>query len=121
MLPPINLSRHWQASTDGAAWQSLSALADWPPPPLTLTEAVYLRRSVMLTPLDGCVRYWLHLEVAPAGTEVIVNGWRVGVTNGGSFRANVTDQVALDDNLIELVVRQPGAFGHVYLQAVPCE
>lgn len=120
-LPPIILNCRWQYSTDGAAWFPLSALTHWPPPLLTLSGTVFLRRSVFLTPADICARYWLALETAPAGTEVFVNGWRVGTTDGTPFRANVTDQVTLDDNVIELTVRQPGAFGQVVLQAEPCE
>ena len=118
-LPPIVLSQ-WQYSTDKAVWRTLSTLADWPQQTLSTADKVYLRHSVYLSPTDFCVRYLLHLEAAPKNTQVYVNGWQVGTTGGESFRANVTDQVALDDNLIELTVCQPGTFGRVYLQAVPC-
>lgn len=119
-LSSIPLDHDWQYSIGGSVWHDLPALTDWPPP-ASMDGSLHLRHSVYLSPTDFCVRYLLVLESAPAATDVLVNGWQVGTTRGDSFCANVTDQVALEENVMLLKVTQAGAFGHVYLQAVPCE
>lgn len=122
-LPPIVLNTHWRFSLDdsGSLWQALPRLADWPQQRLSSAGALRLRRVVSLSPAGFCVRYLLVIASAPENTVVYVNGWRVGITHPDvHFQANVTDQVALEDNLIEFEVCRSGSFGDVVLQALPC-
>ncbi len=116
-LSPIMLDRNWQVSTDGGTtWLAVPALAAYPRDRLPLR----LRCMVDLQPTGVCVRYMLRLEAAPPGTIITVNGWRVGTVGGQTFQANITDQVALDDNLIELDISAVGDLRGVSLQPVPC-
>lgn len=117
-LAPVSLDRGWQVSTDGGAiWRPLVALAAYPRDRLPLR----LRCAVYLHPAEICVRYILRLDCAPTETAVVVNGWRVGVTRSETaFQANVTDQVALENNVIELEVSAAGDLRGVVLQPVPC-
>jgi hypothetical protein len=121
-LPAISLDDDWQYSTgnEDADWHSLPALEQWQSPFLA-GDRLYLRRSVYLYPTEICVRYLLVLNSAPEDTDVFVNGWHVGTTRGDSFRANVTDQVTLEENVILLKVSQPGRFAPIYLQPIACE
>lgn len=116
-LSPIILDRNWQVSTaGGTGWLSLPALAAYPRNRVPLR----LRCVVDLQPTGVCVRYVLRLEAAPPGTIITVNGWRVGTAGGDIFQANVTDQVALDANMIELDISAAGDLRGVSLQAIPC-
>ncbi len=102
-------------------WQPLKRLADWPQD-LLAGGHLCLRCCVMLQATENCVRYQFCLETAPAGTEVFVNGWQVGVVwRGDSLAANVTDQVALGENVVQLRVVQAGALRGASLRAYPCE
>lgn len=86
-------------------------------------EPLHLSYSFDLDPIgEVCLRFFLHIDSAPAGTTVAMNRWQVGISQiGQPFIADVTDYVTLEDNVLLLKVNQPGTFGAVWLERVPCE
>lgn len=82
-----------------------------------------LRCTFDLEPIgDVCLRFFLHIDDAPAGTTVDMNRWRVGLTQvGQSFITDVTDYVTLEDNILLLQGDLPGEVGSVWLERIPCE
>lgn len=68
---------------------------------------------------EVCVRYWLHMDAAPGGISVVINGYAVGSTvESQPFAVDVTDAVRLEDNTI--ILRGASLPGRIRLQAVPC-
>lgn len=71
---------------------------------------------------DECINYELHIEALPVGTHLTLNGRALGEVDL-PLALDVTDIVALEDNLIVLRVPRnaAGRFGVVALRAIPCE
>jgi len=114
-LDPIPLNTQWQLNNEA----KLFSLVD-----LSLRNgAAELRRTFDLEPIgDVCLRFYLHIDAAPEGTAVSMNGREVGTIQAGqSFVADVTDNVTLEDNVLLLKVSRGGRFGAVWLGRVPCE
>jgi hypothetical protein len=86
-------------------------------------ECLHLSQTFDLDPIgEVCLRFFLHIDSAPDGTAVAMNRWHVGITQTGQpFIADVTDYVTLEENVMLLTVNQPGQFGAVWLESVPCE
>ncbi len=68
---------------------------------------------------DQCLRYWLHIEPAPAQAVVSLNDYLLEAQTGKSFSADVTDFVTLDDNVLRVGEIQR-ELRRVWLQPVPC-
>lgn len=85
-------------------------------------KMVWLERVFDLPLQEVCIGYTLHVESAPIGTHLILNGRSFGEIET-AFAFDVTDFVALEDNrLVFRVMRgATGQFGGVYLSAAPCE
>jgi hypothetical protein len=86
-------------------------------------EAVHRFRLFNLEPIgEVCLRFFLHIESAPDRTTVNMNRWQAGITQAGQpFVTDVTDYVTLEDNVLLLQIKQPGAFGAIWLEPTPCE
>jgi hypothetical protein len=136
LLDPIYLNTEWlcyplpdvnpayiAAYNDDSTWEVLVKLADWPRHLLQQTKIVFLHHRFDLEPIGNiCLRFILHLEDAPDGTNVILNGQHLETFYGGQpFEKDVTDYLTLDDNLLRFEVKKVGPFGDVRLKRVPCE
>ncbi len=138
-LPEIQLNTDWMyffASSRGAdysaramndaAWIPLLDLTDWSVTNAVQSGADWFRRRVRLVATQNCVRYLLVIDSVPEDVRVYVNGQQVGHVRGmKGFRADVTDQVHLGDNLLAFKLtcsseKSGGRFGRVALRAVPC-
>lgn len=86
-------------------------------------EPIRLQHTFDLEPIrEICLRFVLHIDSAPRGTIVEMNRWQVGATQAGQpFITEVTDYVTLENNVLLLQVNQPGEFGGIWLERVPCE
>ncbi|MEO8612158.1 MAG: hypothetical protein ABI690_29960 [Chloroflexota bacterium] len=86
-------------------------------------EILYRSHAFDLDPIaEVCLRFVLHIDFAPDAITVNMNRWQVGITQiGQPFVADVTDYVTLEDNVMLLNVNQPGSFGAIWLDRVPCE
>ena len=77
-----------------------------------------------LEPIDLCMRYVLHIEIAPSAMKLFINEREIDEFEGAfPFVTDVTDDVRPQHNLIWLKVacNAEGKFGAVYLELVPCE
>jgi hypothetical protein len=112
---PISLDNHWQLNTERDSF----SLSDW----LLQHGMVELRRMFDLEPIgEVCLRFYLHVDAAPGGTAVSMNGHEVGTVQAGqSFAADVTDDLTLENNLLLLKVSQRGVFASVWLERIPCD
>lgn len=136
--PRISLDANWQGAIlredvrdavpdgDAASW-----LERWPVPQLQTwqpesarSNRVSLERAFYLEPADFCVSYLLVIEAAPMGVTLAVNRQSLGELSGAPpYSFDVTDLVALEDNVLQVVVnaQAEGGFGAVYLEQIPCE
>src|SRR5690554_4775809 len=85
---PIMLDTGWRLSGHANLVSIQNLRAD---------AAQELRRTFDLQPIgEVCLRFLLHIESAPGGTAVSVNGYDAGVTiHGQPFVADVTDSLTL--------------------------
>lgn len=85
--------------------------------------AAWLQRRFDLPSTDFCVRYTLHIDAAPNGTVLYLNGRRMGTIDSTQpFSFDVTDYVTLEDNRIAFRAGcEGGRFGSVFLRQRPCE
>jgi hypothetical protein len=123
VYPPADSDAAYGVSVlDDSTWDSLSTLADWPLDRLAYGEGVQLKRYVDLEPIgEVCLRFVLYLDVAPAGTQVYINGWHTGTSQAGQpLIRDVTDTVTLEANLIHLKLSRRGRLGGMRLMAVIC-
>ena len=84
--------------------------------------AAWLEKRFDLPLQDLCVNYDLSIEAAPPGTRLYINGRDFGVITT-PLQIDVTDTVALEDNVVALRVvgGSDATFGSSRLIAVPCE
>ena len=135
-LDPISLDTNWRyyptedsdptygsSETDEASWGVLDTLTDWPREMLPQSEILHLSHSFDLEPItDICLCIMLHVDAAPEGTTVYVNGWHVGTLEAGkSLVSDVTNYVSLDGNQILLKLSKKGDLHGVRIQPVPCK
>jgi hypothetical protein len=108
---------------DESSWGVLSQLADYPRDLIAVSGTLNLRRTFDLEPIgDVCLRFHLHLERAPIGTQVFVNGWHLGTLQStGSLESDITDYVSLEDNFVLLKLIHSGDLHGLSIQPVPCE
>lgn len=124
VYPPQEVDPTYGSSQlDESSWDCIPALADWPRHLLAREGMIYLRRTFDLEPIeDVCLRFILHVETAPEGTAVYINGWHAGtVQAGAALVSDVTDYVTLEDNVLLLKVSRRGEFGGLWLQPLPCD
>lgn len=108
---------------DASSWGVLPQLADYPCDLIAVSGTLNLRHSFDLEPIgDECISIHLRLDHAPIGTQIYVNGWHVGtLQTADPFRADITDYVSLEDNLLLLKLTRGGDLYGLCLERVPCE
>ncbi len=108
---------------DESSWGVLPKLADYPRDLIAVSGTLNLRHTFDLEPIgDVCLRFHLHLDRAPIGTQVFVNGWHLGTLQSTEpLQADITDYVSLEDNFILLKLTHSGDLHDVSIQPVPCE
>ncbi|MFN8376911.1 MAG: hypothetical protein U0694_29060, partial [Anaerolineae bacterium] len=129
ILLTLPLDQHWRCqfyrggdsvdeTQNTAIILPLSAWAADPGRPVATLD-----HNVRLSPIEAeCVSYWLQVDSAPQGTQVLVNQKLVGEVRGGkALEFDVTNYVALGLNWIMFRVEgePPGRFGAVRLVATP--
>lgn len=116
-----------QPDVNEAGWIPLPEISDWTVANSAHTGVDWFRRHFTLMPMDGCVRYLLQIEVVPENLTVYINGKKVSDTRTKQdFKADVTDYVTLDENIIALRLtprsnNAGGSFEKIGLQPIPCE
>ncbi len=85
-------------------------------------KTAWLERRFDLPTQDICINYQLKIEAVPGETRLYINGRDFGVISG-PLQLDVTDTVALEDNLIAFRIGDNDGrrFGSVRLIALPCE
>ncbi|MCC6613859.1 MAG: hypothetical protein IT320_10305 [Anaerolineae bacterium] len=128
----LRLSTNWTCAYVEAGHQTpthrepVAQLDGWHFDTAQSPRTAWLEHHFDLHPTDECVQYFLHIATAPAGAQVIVNEENLGSISA-PCDLDVTAYVSLDDNRIAFRVAadadrdEPGAFGDVRLQAIPCE
>jgi hypothetical protein len=127
MIPEISLDRLWRREDfdrvpeeriDGS---TLALLASFEPRQIA-RKIGWLERTFNLPMQDECINYMLHIDGVPRDTQLWLNGRDFGEIEA-PFSADVTDLVALEDNLIAFRVLRGarGKFGAVRLVAIPCD
>jgi hypothetical protein len=123
VFPPADPDPAYGASVlDDSTWDALDNVNAWPADRLAYSGVVQIKREFDLEPIgELCLRFLLHLDQAPAGTQVYVNGWHAGTTEAGkALITDVTDTITLEANLLHLKLSRRGALGGLRLAAVPC-
>jgi hypothetical protein len=135
-MQPISLETDWlyfptevmdavfgASELDESSWGILPQLADYPRDLIAFSGTLNLRHTFDLEPIgDVCLRFHLDLNRAPIGTQVYINGWHVGtLQSAGTFHADITDYVSLEDNLLLLKLNRSGDLHGLSLQRIPCE
>ena len=131
MIDAISLDAHWRCEyfednpdeVEFATGFDILTLAGWTFDPLRVEGwAAWLEKRFDLPLQDLCVNYDLSIAAAPPQTRLYVNGRDFGLITT-PLRIDVTDMVALEDNVIafRIVDNADGGFGAVRLIAVPCE
>ncbi len=131
MIDAISLDAHWRCEyfeddpdeVEFATGIDVPTLAGWSFDPLRLDGwAAWLEKRFDLPLQDMCVNYDLSIDAAPPGTRLYVNGRDFGLI-ATPLQIDVTDMVALEDNVIALRVPSGSAtaFGSSRLIAIPCE
>ena len=107
---------------DESSWGVLPQLADYPRDLIAVSGTLNLRHTFDLEPIgDVCLRFHLHLDRAPIGTQVYVNGEHLGTLQSTEpLHADVTDYVSLEDNFVLLKLTHSGELHGVSIQPVPC-
>ena len=131
MIDVISLDAHWCCEyfeddpdeVQFATGIDVPTLAGWTFDPLRRAGwAAWLEKRFDLPLQDLCVNYDLSIDAAPSGTRLYINGRDFGLI-AAPLRIDVTDTVALEDNVIAL--RVPGgstaAFGSCRLITIPCD
>ncbi len=108
---------------DESSWGVLPQVADYPRDLIAVSGTLNLRRTFDLEPIgDVCLRFHLHVDRAPIGTQVYVNGWHLGTMQSTeALQAEVTDYVTLEDNFILLKLSYSGELHGLSIQPIPCE
>ena len=108
---------------DESSWGVLPQLADYPRDLIAVSGTLNLRRTFDLEPIgDVCLRFHLHLDRAPIGTKVFMNGWHLGTLQSTEpLQADITDYVSLEDNFVLLKLTHSGDLHGLSIQAIPCE
>lgn len=108
---------------DVSSWGVLDNLSDYPRELIAQTGTLNLRHAFDLEPIgDVCLRFELHLTIAPRDTQVYVNGWHLGTFQVGQpFQADVTDYVSLEDNFVLLKISRRGDLGGLSIDPIPCD
>ena len=116
MIDQISLDLHWHG--DGF---SVPDLTEFDPRSIDGT-LVWMERDFDLPLQDVCITYELHIDAAPVGTHLMINGRDFGEIET-PFVFDVTDCVTLEENRIALRVMHgaSGRFGAVSMVAIPCE
>ncbi len=135
-MNPISLDTNWRyfptevidpiygaTELDESSWGVLPQISDYPRDLIAYSGTLNLRHTFDLEPIhDVCIRYHLHLIIAPVGTQVFVNGWHIGTFQAHqSLTADVTDYVTLEDNFILLKLSHRGDLSGLSLEPVPCD
>lgn len=86
-------------------------------------QTTYLKCSFNLETTDYCVNYILHMETAPAGLHLSINGQPLPIDSGPPYRVDVTLLVRLDDNemVIQIPPRASGSVVGLALEPLPCD
>ena len=127
MISEIALNAHWHGINadrlpdEGINGFSVPDLAAFDPR-LIDGKLVWLEREFDLPLQDVCITYELHVDAAPVGTHLTINGRDFGEIET-PFVFDVTDMVTLEDNRIAFRVMHgaSGRFGAVSMVAIPCE
>ena len=91
----ISLDSNWQCVyADGSSEVLVPSLGGWS----HASQEVELKRKFRLDITDSCVNYVLHVDSAPLGTEVSVNGQDVTRISVLPFVVDVTMFVMLENN-----------------------
>ncbi|MBI1281296.1 MAG: hypothetical protein GC179_24425 [Anaerolineaceae bacterium] len=108
---------------DESSWGILPQLADYPRDLIAVSGTLNLRHTFDLEPIgDVCLRFALHLDRAPVGTQVYVNGWHLGTLQSSEpLNADITDYVSLEDNLVLVKLTHSGELRGLSIEPVPCE
>ncbi|MEZ4671613.1 MAG: hypothetical protein R3E39_27230 [Anaerolineae bacterium] len=135
-LNPISLDHDWRyfpmevmdeaygaSELDESSWGVLPDLADYPRDVIAFYGSLNLHHTFDLEPIEEiCLRFHLHLTIAPAGTQVYINGWHVGTAQSGKpLLSDVTDFVTLEGNVLLLKLARKGDLRGLTLHPVPCE
>ncbi|MCA9904165.1 MAG: hypothetical protein KC547_09925 [Anaerolineae bacterium] len=119
----LNLDAGWTCTYVGLDTEPVAQLDAW-----RFSQAcddgctASLNRQFVLYPTDECVSYLLQIDSAPEGTQLSVNGHRLGAVMA-PCTLDVTAFVSLEDNDMTFQVG-PGAqgtFAGIRLQAIACE
>lgn len=126
-LSPIPLSAGWTCRYENgpADVTRVPSLAGWTFDAYRSDSGTArLEHSFVLKQTEICVSYVLHVDSAPAATQIYVNGEHVGdYAENRPLELDVTYQVALGENTLVFVVAggAVGGFEGVRLQPVPCD
>ncbi len=127
MISEISLDTHWRCEyveqvPDGQIdGFDIASLVKFEPRQIQ-TKMAWLERYFDLPMQDICINYTLHIDRAPVGTHLTLNGRDLGEIVA-PLELDVTDLVALEDNVMTLRVARNafGRFGAVRLTVIPCE
>jgi hypothetical protein len=124
MMTQIQLDSHWRcapSADDFDGGMNISLLSRFDPRRID-GKMAWLDRFFDLPIQDQCVNYTLKIESVPIGTHLTLNGRDLGEI-ALPFTLDVTDIVALEDNLIAFRVMRgaAGGFGDVRLIVIPCD
>lgn len=108
---------------DESSWGVLPTISAYPSDLIVHSGTLNLRRTFDVEPIgETCVSIHLHLDHAPLGTQIFVNGWHVGtIRSTAPFDSDVTDYVSLEDNLLLLKLTHIGDLHSVSLLRIPCQ
>jgi hypothetical protein len=108
---------------DESSWGVLAELADYPRDLIAVSGTLNLRHTFDLEPIgDVCLRFHLHLDRAPVGTQIYVNGWHLETIQAAEpLESDITDYVSLEDNFVLLKLTHSGELHGLSIQPVPCE
>ena len=135
-MKPISLDDNWRyfptevmdaaygaSELDESSWGVLPKLADYPRDLIAVSGTLNLRHTFDVEPIgDVCLRFFLDLQHAPKGTQVYVNGWHVGTMQTAEpLRADITDYISLEDNLLLIKLTHAGKLSDISLQPTPCD
>ncbi len=127
MIDAISLDTNWRCDTlegdpdERIGGFEVPSLADFEVERVG-GKTAWLEKRFDLPVQDVCINYTLEIETAPRDVWLYINGRDLGRIRG-PLRFDVTDMVALEDNVIafRIVDQTEGGFGAVRLIAVPCE
>lgn len=109
------------------AAEAVARLGDWRCEARFAQAGFYawLGRQFRLEGTDHCVRYLLQVEQAPPNTRLYINDVHVSDCTDPVVRVDITDQVTLGRNRINMrvgcIAGDMERFDAVYLLQVPCD